>query len=149
MTLREVSLRRVLPASRERVFAAWTRPELMLRWLYPAQGWATDVSTESRVGGAFRLVMREPSGVEHVQFGKWLEIEPVSRLVFTWSCPELGVTNSVVTVELVPQGEGTELSLRHELPPDPEIRREHQGGWEGCLGSLEAFLQQAQTPTKE
>jgi uncharacterized protein YndB with AHSA1/START domain len=87
--------------------------------------------------------MREPSGTNHRQFGEYREVVPHSRLVFTWSCPDLGVVDSVVTVTLAPHDSGTALTLSHELPPDPKIRAEHEGGWNGCLGSLETFLQGA------
>lgn len=45
--------------------------------------------------------MRDADGVQHTQVGEYREIVPVSRLVFTWSCPELAVVDSVVTVDLV------------------------------------------------
>jgi uncharacterized protein YndB with AHSA1/START domain len=139
---RGVSVRRFLPARRERVFAAWTRPELMARWLFPGDGWTAAVQSELKVGGRYELKMRDAAGGHHLQFGEYREIVPVSRLVFTWTCPELGVVDSLVTVELVDHGARTELQLTHELPPDPKIRRGHEEGWEGCLVSLERFLNQ-------
>jgi uncharacterized protein YndB with AHSA1/START domain len=136
----EVSIRRILPARRALVFEAWTRPELMARWFFPAAGWTAAISSELKVGGRYEIAMRDAGGGQHLQFGEYREIDPVSRLVFTWSCPELDVANSVVTVDLIDHGERTELLLTHELPPDPKIRAEHEEGWEGCLGSLERFL---------
>jgi uncharacterized protein YndB with AHSA1/START domain len=112
----------------------------MARWFFPGSDWAVTVSSELRVGGRYELSMKEPSGVEHRQFGEYREIVPHSRLVFTWSCPELSVVDSVVTVELTERGEQTELSLLHELPPDPKVRRGHEEGWTGCLGNLEKLL---------
>jgi uncharacterized protein YndB with AHSA1/START domain len=137
---RGVSITRLLSAPRERVFEAWTRPELMARWLFPGSDWTMAVSCDLRVGGRYELVMRDPGGTEHRQFGEYREIVPVSRLVFTWCCPELAVVDSVVTVELRERGERTELSLVHELPPDPKVRRGHEEGWMGCLGNLEKLL---------
>src|SRR5215203_5069069 len=116
-----ISVRRFLQARRERVFDAWTRPELMTRWFFPNVSWTATVSSDLRVGGRYELRMRDAEGGSHVQFGEYREIIPVSRLVFTWSCPELSVTDSIVTVELVEHGERTELRLTHELPPDPKI----------------------------
>jgi uncharacterized protein YndB with AHSA1/START domain len=135
-----ISVRRLLQARRERVFEAWTRPELMTRWFFPDATWTAEVSSELRVGGRYELRMRDANGGSHVQFGEYREIVPVSRLVFTWSCPELSVVDSVVTVELVDHGERTEIFLTHELPPDPKVRRGHEEGWEGCLGNLEKML---------
>ena len=65
---------------------------------------------------------------------------PRKRVFEAWSWPELSVVDSVVTVDLVDHAEGTELLLRHELPPDPAIRQGHEKGWMGCLGSLENML---------
>jgi uncharacterized protein YndB with AHSA1/START domain len=136
-----IELRRTLEARRERVFAAWTRPELMSRWLFPGSGWTAAVESEFVVGGKWSVEMREPSGNVHHQFGVYREILPVSRLVFTWTCPILDVTDSVVTVELTERGDRTELVLSHVLPDDPKLRNAHEEGWTGCLASLETFLE--------
>jgi uncharacterized protein YndB with AHSA1/START domain len=77
----------------------------------------------------------------HHQFGVYREIEPVSRLVFTWTCPILEVTDSIVTIELTERGERTELLLRHALPDDPKVRSAHEEGWTGCLASLDTLMQ--------
>jgi uncharacterized protein YndB with AHSA1/START domain len=135
-----ITVKRVLAARRERVFDAWTRPELMARWFFPGSEWSVTVSSDLRVGGRYELLMKEASGAVHRQFGEYREISPFSRLVFTWSCPEFSVADSLVTVELVERGQETEISIVHELPPDPNVRRGHEEGWTGCLGNLEKLL---------
>jgi uncharacterized protein YndB with AHSA1/START domain len=140
MPRRGVSFRRTLPARRELVFEALTRPDLMARWFFPADGWSAAITSDLRVGGRYEVAMRDADGARHTQFGEYREIVPVSRLVFTWSCPELAVVDSVVTVDLLDRGERTELILTHQLPPDPRIRRSHEQGWQGCLGNLEKML---------
>ena len=144
MPIDGISVRRVLFARRERVFEAWTRPDFMARWFFPGADWKVAVTSDLKVGGRYELAMRDGNGTEHMQFGLYREIVPVSRLVFTWTCPELAVVDSVVTVELVDQGERTELVLTHELPPEPKIRRGPEEGWEGCLGNLEKSLAQTE-----
>jgi uncharacterized protein YndB with AHSA1/START domain len=135
-----VSVKRLLRAPCELVFEAWTRPDLMARWFFPGEGWTVAVTSDLKVGGRYEVAMRDAAGERHTQFGEYREIVPVSRLVFTWSCPELAVIDSVVTVALLDRGDHTELLLTHELPPDPKIRRGHEEGWEGCLGNLEKML---------
>jgi uncharacterized protein YndB with AHSA1/START domain len=135
-----LSVRRVLNASCRQVFDAWTRPELMARWFFPGVGWTTKVTADVKVGGRYELAMRDTSGAVHEQSGEYREIVPVTRLVFTWSCPELAVVDSVVTINLVDLGGRTELELTHDLLPTPKIRRSHEEGWEGCLGSLERLF---------
>jgi uncharacterized protein YndB with AHSA1/START domain len=140
MPIDGVTVRRFLRARRERVFEAWTRPDLMARWFFPGDGWTAAITADLKVGGRYEVAMRDADGGQHSQFGEYREIVPVSRLVFTWSCPELSVVDSVVTVDLIDHGERTELCLMHELPSDPKIRRGHEEGWVGCLGNLEKML---------
>ena len=141
-----VVVKRALAARPARVFAAWCRPELMARWFFPAPGWRADVTADVRIGGRYRVAMVDPAGGVHVQEGVYSVIEPDARLAFTWSCLELGVADSLVTIELRDLGAETELTLSHELPDDATIRREHEGGWTGCLESLARYLE---TRTKE
>jgi uncharacterized protein YndB with AHSA1/START domain len=141
MPAKAIELRRVLGARRDRVFAAWTRPELMARWLFPDASWTASVAADVRVGGEWSVEMREPSGATHHQFGVYREVRPVSRLVFTWTCPVLDVADSVVTIDLIERGDRTELVLTHELPDDPKVRAAHDEGWTGCLANLETLLQ--------
>src|SRR4051812_978329 len=111
MPIADVSIRRVLSARRSLVFEAWTKPELMSRWFFPDSSWTATVEHELKVGGRWQVLMREPSGATHNQFGEYREIVPSSRLVFTWSCPDLEVVDSLVTVELRDHDAGTELLL--------------------------------------
>jgi len=135
-----VVVKRALAARPARVFAAWCRPELMAQWFFPAPGWRAEVMADVRVGGRYRVAMYDPAGGVHVQEGAYASIEPDSRLVFSWTCLELGVADSLVTVELRDLGERTELTISHELPDDAAILREHEGGWKGCLESLARHL---------
>ena len=109
MPVEGVSVRRFLQARRERVFEAWTRPDLMARWFFPGDGWTATITSDLRVGGRYEILMRDAAGDQHTQFGQYREVVPVSRLVFTWSCPELAVVDSVVTVDLIDHGQRTEL----------------------------------------
>ena len=141
MPIEGVELFRVLKARPDRVFEAWTKPDLMARWFFPNAAWTATVESDLRPGGAWAVDMREPSGAVHRQFGHYREVTPTSRLVFTWSCPDLGVVDSVVTVKLDAHERGTALTLSHELPADPKIRASHEEGWNGCLGNLETFVE--------
>jgi uncharacterized protein YndB with AHSA1/START domain len=140
MPIEGISIRRFVQARPEQVFEAWTRPDLMTRWFFPGEGWTATITSDLKIGGSYEIAMRDAEGGRHSQFGVYREIVPPSRLVFTWSCPELEVRDSIVTVELIDHGERTELVLTHELPPEPAIRRGHEQGWEGCLGNLEKML---------
>jgi uncharacterized protein YndB with AHSA1/START domain len=80
---REIVLTRVFDAPRELVFKAWTEPKLMAQWWGPS-GFTNPVcELNLRVGGAWRIVMRTPDGMEYPCDGVYREIVEPERLVFT------------------------------------------------------------------
>jgi uncharacterized protein YndB with AHSA1/START domain len=83
-TDREIVMTRVFDAPRELVFEAWTRPELLKRWLYGPEEWPLAVcEIDLRVGGALRFVWRHRDGRDMGMSGVYREIAPSERLVFT------------------------------------------------------------------
>src|SRR5512136_1803719 len=73
------------PSPRPRVYQAWTDPVLMEKWFAPAGRQAVGVEAEMVVGGSYRIGMRGPDGKVDVVAGKYVEILPPERLVFTWA----------------------------------------------------------------
>jgi uncharacterized protein YndB with AHSA1/START domain len=83
---REIVMSRVFDAPRSLVFDAWTRPELLERWLGVRGGWSMVVcEVDLRVGGAYRFVWRGPDGAEMGMGGVYREIVPPERLIATES----------------------------------------------------------------
>jgi uncharacterized protein YndB with AHSA1/START domain len=81
---REVAMTRVFDAPRHLVFEAWTKPDLVKRWLYGPDDWRLAVcEMDLRVGGAARFVWRHGDGQEMGMSGVFREIAPPDRLVFT------------------------------------------------------------------
>jgi uncharacterized protein YndB with AHSA1/START domain len=81
---REIVMTRVFNAPRSLVFAAWTKPELLQRWLGVRNGWSFEVcEVDLRVGGAYRYVWRGPDGAEMAMGGVYREIVAPERLVAT------------------------------------------------------------------
>jgi uncharacterized protein YndB with AHSA1/START domain len=81
---REIAMTRVFDAPRRLVFDAWTRPELLKRWLGVRGGWSFVVcKLDLKVGGAYRFVWRGPNGKEMGMGGVYREIVPPERLVAT------------------------------------------------------------------
>lgn len=82
---REITMTRVFDAPRHLVFEAWTKPELVKRWLYGPDDWRLAVcEMDLRVGGASRFVWRQDGdGQEMGMSGVFREIAPPERLVFT------------------------------------------------------------------
>jgi uncharacterized protein YndB with AHSA1/START domain len=80
----EVVVVRAFAARRERVFEAWTRPELVQRWLLGPPGWTMPVcEMDVRVGGKFRWRWRSEEGTEFGFTGEFREIVAPSRIVHT------------------------------------------------------------------
>jgi uncharacterized protein YndB with AHSA1/START domain len=127
----------LLPASIDDVYAAWTEPEAMARWLSPV-GHA-EVDADVRVGGRFRVVMVGGDvRIEHT--GEYLTVDPPRVLSFTWRSPYTGNEPSVVTVSLTAEDERTRLVLEHERLPDGAAES-HREGWGSILENLAAELQ--------
>lgn len=81
---REIAMTRVFDAPRSLVFDAWTKPELLKRWLGVRGGWSMVVcEVDLRVGGTYRYVWRGPDGKDMGMGGVYREIVPPQRLVAT------------------------------------------------------------------
>jgi uncharacterized protein YndB with AHSA1/START domain len=80
---REIVMRRGFRAPRARVFEAWTRPELVARWLGPRSWTMERCEIDLRVGGAWRYLMRGPEGGSMLMEGVFREVVAPERLVTT------------------------------------------------------------------
>jgi uncharacterized protein YndB with AHSA1/START domain len=79
-------IERTFRAPAQAVFEAWTSEEVMRRWWHAEHDWeTTEAEVDLRVGGAVRVVMRNPhEDVEYGGGGRYTEIDPPTRLAFTW-----------------------------------------------------------------
>jgi uncharacterized protein YndB with AHSA1/START domain len=130
-----VEIRKLLSATPEEVFAAWTDPASMAKWMRPG-GKTKDsrVEMDVRVGGKYRVDMIGENEVyEHT--GEYLVVDPPRKLSFTWISKGTGGERSVVTVTLHARGNKTELVLTHEGLPDAQ-REPHRGGWTEIVDNL-------------
>ena len=80
---RELVLTRIINAPREKLFRAWTEPELLMRWFAPLPYTTPHAELDVRPGGANLVVMRGPDGNEFPNRGVYLEVVANERLVFT------------------------------------------------------------------
>ena len=135
-----LTLKRRLNAAPEKVFAAWTDPEKILKWFGPEQIETLHAQADARVGGRFRIVMRSPDSEEHDVSGIYREVVPNEKLVFTWAWRSTPERESLVTILIKPDGAGSLLTLIHEQFFDEPARDRHREGWTGCLDKLERYL---------
>ena len=137
-----LTIRRTINAPIDRVYRAWTDPAALRQWFGPSDGHECVLAeADLRVGGAYRLAMKTPSGDEHRVSGVYREIDAGRKLVFSWIWASDPETETLVTVELRRLDEGTELLLTHELFADADVRDLHLGGWTGCIDSFVRFTE--------
>jgi uncharacterized protein YndB with AHSA1/START domain len=119
------------------VFEAWTKPELLKRWWAPKSTGMSLLSCEAdvRVGGSYRLEFGQGASKAMAFFGRYLEVTPHSRLVWTNDESDDG---AVTTVTFEEEG-GQTLPVLHERYPSKEALDRAIAGMEG--GMPESFAQ--------
>jgi uncharacterized protein YndB with AHSA1/START domain len=138
-----LQLNRVIPAARERVFAAWTTPDAIKVWFGPENCRVLDAQIDLRVEGEYCFSLSTQQLGEIKVRGQYREVTPPAKLVYTWRWegnPELTVGTSLVTVEFISAGTSTEIHLTHEQLPSIESRDHHGQGWSGTFDKLEKYL---------
>jgi uncharacterized protein YndB with AHSA1/START domain len=154
----DLLLERYIEVPVEKVWAAWTEPELLVQWFTPAP-WATEsVDIDLKPGGRFNSVMRSPEGQLFPNQGCLMEIVPNRKLVFT-SCMTEGFRPAKVTItpghecaELLmtavvmmePKGTGTRY-IAWAMHPDMASQKRHADmgfadGWGAALDQLVALM---------
>jgi uncharacterized protein YndB with AHSA1/START domain len=114
-----VSVTQQFSASAERVFDAWLDPERVRTWMfgpaYREQEEVVQVSIDARTGGRFSFrVRRQGEEIDHV--GSYIIIDRPRNLVFTWGVAGESENDfSLVTIRIVPDASGCELTLTHEM----------------------------------
>jgi len=137
--------KRTFAASRNKVFEAWTTPEMLKQWFTASAEYESPLAeVDLRIGGRFRMAMQHiAKGTTHTATGVYREIKPPDRLVFTWEWEGETVNGqSLVTVELREVGTSTEMIFKQEFFPSKKIRDDHEQGWTGCFGNLARIIQQ-------
>jgi uncharacterized protein YndB with AHSA1/START domain len=112
-TEREIAMTRVFDAPRNLVFEAYTKPELVKRWLGVHGGWSLAVcEIDLRVGGAYRYVWRGRDGAEMGMDGVYREVVVPERIVATERFDQSWYPGEAVsTIALIEQGGKTTLTL--------------------------------------
>jgi uncharacterized protein YndB with AHSA1/START domain len=112
----------------------------MKRWMGPGEVKTMRAESDTRVGGRYRIVMQAPNGEEYDVGGVYREVVADEKLVFTWAWKSAPERESLVTLLLKPDGDGTLLTLTHEQFADEDSRNGHEQGWNSSLDKLEIFV---------
>ena len=140
LTKPSLTLKRHIKAPPAEVFAAWTDPQKIVRWMGPGDYQGEHAEIEARVGGRFHWQMKRPDGEQLEVNGIFREVVANEKLVFSWAWKGTPERESLVTVLLKPDGAGTQLTLMHAQFFDDEARAGHEKGWTGSLDKLEMFF---------
>lgn len=137
--LEVLEIRRVYRCTRERLFAALSRPELMSRWMNAGPDGEAMVECDFLVGGQYRVQMFDGAGkcVSDTE-GEYLQIEEGRKIVCTWVTAGF-VEHSVLSFDIEDADDGVELVLRHRLAA--ALVEPHSMGWPNCLNRLQATLE--------
>ena len=134
---RELVVMRTFNAPARIVFEAWTKPELLKRWWAPKSAGVSLLSCEAdvRVGGRYRFEFGHEGSKPMAFFGRYIEVTPPLRLIWTNDESDDG---AVTTVSFEEKG-GKTLLVMHELYPSKEALDAVIAGMEG--GMRETFEQ--------
>ncbi len=138
-----VHIVRDLPGSPRSLFRAWTTPCLMKRWFHLRPSRETvEVAVDLRVGGSYRLEMRDTTGKMHAYAGHYQEVRPPESLAFTW--PPYGDKSAETLVVLHfrpgPAEGSSSVELSHSGLLHAQMRDDHQAVWDLCLDRLRETL---------
>jgi uncharacterized protein YndB with AHSA1/START domain len=142
-TTRGFTLTREFDATPEQLWRAWTDPDEAARWWHPMRMHTPreSVRIDARVGGRYAYTMvHDETGEEYPTGGEYREVEPFSRLVFTWGEPDSAVDDTpVITLTFEPVGDRTRMTLDLRGVDPVEGDADFRTGWEEALDSLDAY----------
>ncbi|MEO9340158.1 SRPBCC domain-containing protein [Mesorhizobium sp. SB112] len=137
----ELTVTRTIPAPREKVFDAWLSPKILGQFMRPSSSMTSPskVTNDPVKGGQFTILMIS-EGRELPHTGTYLEIDPYSRLSFTWAS-ENSLDDSVVTIDFTePKPGTTDITLKQVKFRSEAERQGHTQGWTAIIEQLEKIL---------
>ena len=137
ITGNRLQIARVFDAPRERVFAAWTRPELLQQWSGCSDTTKVEFQIDFRVGGSFVQKMHISGVGEYTITGAYDEIVEPEKISYH---VDLGPATTRVTVEFIAQGHQTKVVLTQEGFPDPNLCKTVSQGTVEALDKLDQLL---------
>jgi len=134
-----LTIKRVLKATPEEIFSAWTEHEKMKKWLSPEVLSVESARSDNKVGGEYVIAMKDGEKNEvHTAIGVFKTYEPNRSFAVTWNWEGMEPPETLLTIELKPVSETeTEITLTHSGFPVAEAADEHKNGWESTLNNFE------------
>jgi uncharacterized protein YndB with AHSA1/START domain len=141
---RTLRIERTFRAPAEAVFDAWTSEEVVGRWWRAEHDWETSAAEiDLRVGGAVRVVMRNPDkDAEWGGGGTYTEVERPTRLAFTWIW-DGDTRRTLIEIDFEERDGVTTVRFTQSGLWDEDAVRSHEEGWSRLFDGLEAALEPA------
>jgi uncharacterized protein YndB with AHSA1/START domain len=136
-----LTLIRCFKAPPAKVFSALTDPAMIVHWFGGPSPEGKSVQSDLRPGGQYHLGFVGQDGEANDVYGAYREIVADQRLVFSWHWRTTPERESLVTIDLKPLADGTEMTLTHEQFYDEAARDNHQRGWGYGLDALQALVE--------
>jgi len=137
-----LKLARTIPAGRPAVWRAMTDPTELAQWWGPKGFSAPEVVFDPRVGASYRIAMQPPEGDLFHLDGEFREVDPPSRLTYTfvWDPPDPDDRETLVMLSLEDRGDETEVALTQGEFATEERLELHRGGWTDAFDRLAELL---------
>jgi uncharacterized protein YndB with AHSA1/START domain len=135
-------MRRELSATRAVVFQAFIDPNQLAKWFGP-EGYAASASGfPPRVGEQYRIEIQPPDGEPFQITGEIKEVDPSSRVRFTfvYEDPSPDDIETEVALSFHDRGESTEIELTHGAFKTEERRKLHEDGWSDSFAKLALLI---------
>lgn len=144
-------VQRAYACSADTVYDAWLDPAVARNFLFatPPSGRVVRCDIDPGVNGRFVVIDHRPleadahSAIDVEHSGRYLQLDRPRRIAFSFSLPQFKSPESTVIVDIEPQGDGCELTLRHDLGPGLMAREQverTEEGWTKILANLDEAL---------
>ena len=134
-----LTIRRVVAASPEILFDAWTQPAALKEWWGPSGVRCIAAEVDLRVGGEYRIGNELPDKSVVWISGRFDVVQRPHLLAYTWIVD--GGAEENVRVRFDRHGQGTSVEIVHTMIPSQAVYDRHREGWRGCLAGLAGFLE--------
>jgi uncharacterized protein YndB with AHSA1/START domain len=137
-----LEIKRILPATPPEVFRLFADADELARWWGPAGFSVPSLDFNPTVGSSYRIEMQPPEGEAFALVGEFREVEPSTRMAFTfvWEPPDSNDVETLVELDFRKRGEKTEVGLRQGAFKTEERLELHRNGWSDSFEKLESLF---------
>jgi uncharacterized protein YndB with AHSA1/START domain len=137
-----LEFKRVLPAAPPEVFRLFADPDELARWWGPAGFSVPSLDFNPAVGSSYRIEMQPPEGEAFYLTGEFREVDPPTRLSFTfvWEPPDPDDVETLVELSFREADDATEVDFRQGTFKTEERRELHRSGWGDSFEKVEAIV---------